>query len=78
MAEAKGVYRAVKARPDLRPDLIVGHSGFGSTMFLRELLDVPILNYFEYYYRPQASDLDFRPDVVPTEAQRRRAAFSTR
>jgi len=73
VAEAEGVYRAVKARPDLRPDLIVGHSGFGSTIFLRELLDVPVLNYFEYYYRPRTSDLDFRPEVVPTEAQRLRA-----
>ena len=32
-----GVYRALKALPDYRPDLIVGHSGFGSTLFLREL-----------------------------------------
>ena len=32
-----GVYRALKARPDIKPDLIVGHSGFGSTLFLREL-----------------------------------------
>ena len=75
VAEAEGVYRAVKARPDLRPDLIVGHSGFGSTIFLRELLDVPVLNYFEYYYRPRGSDLDFRPDAVPTEAQRLRACL---
>src|SRR4051812_3288271 len=38
------VYRALKARADIRPDLIVGHSGFGSTLFLRELYrDVPIV-----------------------------------
>ena len=36
------VYEALKARPDIKPDLIVGHSGFGSTLFLRELYpDVP-------------------------------------
>ena len=34
---AHGVYEACKARPDLRPDLIVGHSGFGSTVYLPEL-----------------------------------------
>ena len=28
------VYHALKAMPDYRPDLIVGHSGFGSTLFL--------------------------------------------
>ena len=38
------------ARPDIRPDLIVAHSGFLSTVFLRELYDCPIVNYFEYYY----------------------------
>src|SRR5271163_4935841 len=27
------IYAALKARPDVRPDLIVGHSGFGSTLF---------------------------------------------
>ena len=47
---AMGVYEAVKAQPDLKPDLIVGHSGFGSTLFLRELFPaVPIINYFEYF-----------------------------
>src|SRR4051812_18228108 len=33
VAHAQGVYDALKARPDLRPDLVVGHSGFGSTIF---------------------------------------------
>ena len=60
------VYRAMKARPDVRPDLIVGHSGFGSTLFLRELYPtVPIVNFFEYYYIPHDpdSDMDFRKDL---------------
>ena len=60
------VYRAMKARPDIRPDLIVGHSGFGSTLFLRELYpNVPIINFFEYYYLPHDadSDMDFRKDL---------------
>ena len=72
VAHAEGVYHAVKSRPELRPDLVVGHSGFESTIFLRELLDVPIVNYFEYYYRPRASDIDFRPDAPATEQQRLR------
>jgi glycosyltransferase involved in cell wall biosynthesis len=61
-----GVYRAMKALPDYKPDLIVGHSGFGSTLFLRELYpDVPVVNLFEYYYRPHGpdSDMDFRHDL---------------
>src|SRR5512142_805488 len=49
---ADAVYQAMKSRPTFWPDLIVGHSGFGSTLFLRELYrDVPVINLFEYYYR---------------------------
>ena len=63
---AVAVYDAVKARADLKPDLIVGHSGFGSTLFLRELFpDVPIINYFEYFYRTRNSDMDFRKEFPP-------------
>ncbi|HZZ42219.1 MAG TPA: glycosyltransferase [Tepidisphaeraceae bacterium] len=60
------VFQAMKARPDIHPDLIVGHSGFGSTLFLRELYpDVPVVNLFEYYYHPHGpeSDMDFRQDL---------------
>lgn len=67
------VYEALKARPDIKPDLIVGHSGFGSTLFLRELYDCPIINYFEYFYRPGGSDMDFRPDFPSTEMNRLRS-----
>jgi glycosyltransferase involved in cell wall biosynthesis len=63
---ALAVYDAMKARPDIQPDLVVGHSGFGSTLFLRELYpDVPIINYFEYFYRTRHSDMDFRKEFPP-------------
>jgi glycosyltransferase involved in cell wall biosynthesis len=61
-----GVFNALKNAPDLKPDLIVGHSGFGSTLFLSELYpDTPIINFFEYYYRAHDpdSDMDFREDL---------------
>jgi glycosyltransferase involved in cell wall biosynthesis len=60
------VFEALKARPDVKPDLIVGHSGFGSTLFLRELYpQTPVVNLFEYYYRPHDpdGDMDFRRDL---------------
>jgi hypothetical protein len=56
------IFDALKARPDVRPDLIVGHSGYLSTAFLRELYDCPIVNYFEYYYHTTGADMDFRHD----------------
>jgi glycosyltransferase involved in cell wall biosynthesis len=61
-----GVYQALHARPDVQPDLIVGHSGFGSTLFLRDLYPkTPIINLFEYYYRPRhpESDMGYRHDL---------------
>lgn len=71
---AHGIYTALKARPDVRPDLIVGHSGIGSTLFLRELFpEVPFVGYFEYFYRPRGQDIDFRPEFPPTEEDRLRA-----
>ncbi len=71
---AHAVYEALEARPDIRPDLVVGHSGFGSTLFLRELYpDTPLLNYFEYFYHPRNSDLDFRPEWPPPPQDRLRA-----
>ena len=71
---ALGVYEALKARPDVRPDLVVGHSGFGSTLYLRELYpDTPVINYFDYYYHTRDSDLDFRPEFKVGEMGRLRA-----
>jgi len=67
VAHAHGVYEALEPlRDELRPDVVVGHSGFGSTLFLPELWpDTPLAGYFEYFYRPHGSDLDFRPDFPP-------------
>src|ERR1044071_5274721 len=59
---AHAVYETCKAAK-LEPDLIVGHSGFGTTAFLRDLYTCPIVNYFEYYYHGRGTDLDFRPDM---------------
>ena len=67
------IYEALRARPDIRPDLIVGHSGYLSTSFLRELYSCPIVNYFEYYYRTTGADMDFRPEFPYPEINRLRA-----
>ncbi|RUL87848.1 glycosyltransferase [Tautonia sociabilis] len=72
VGHALGVYNACKSQLKEPPDLIVGHSGFGSTLFLRELYDCPIINYFEYFYRPKNSDLDFRPEFPIAEIDRLR------
>lgn len=59
------VYETLRERRDIQPDLIVGHSGFASTLFLRELYDAPIIQYFEYFYHTHGCDFDFRSDLPP-------------
>ncbi len=73
IAHSHGVYEALKPHREIRPDLIVAHSGFGSSLFLRELFDCPIINYFEYFYHAKESDLDFRPEFPVSELDRLRA-----
>lgn len=73
VAHSHGVYEALQAESDLQPDLIVGHSGFGNTLFLRELFDCPIISYFEYFYHTHGSDMDFRPEQQPSEMDLLRA-----
>jgi glycosyltransferase involved in cell wall biosynthesis len=67
------LYEALHARPDIRPDLVVAHSGFATSVFLRELYDCPIINYFEYFYSTKDSDMDFRPEFPCSEIDRLRA-----
>jgi glycosyltransferase involved in cell wall biosynthesis len=78
MRQAEAVYRAGR-RVGRRPDLIVGHSGFGSTLFLRDLFDCPLVNYFEYFDVVERSDLAFRPEIPtsPHDTMRMRAGNAT-
>jgi glycosyltransferase involved in cell wall biosynthesis len=50
---------------DFRPDLIVGHSGWGETLFVKDVYpDVPLLANFEFYYHPQGVDVGFDPEFA--------------
>ena len=45
------------------PDLILGHSGWGSTLFMRDLFPkAALVGYFEWFYHAEGADLDFDPD----------------
>jgi glycosyltransferase involved in cell wall biosynthesis len=67
LACARTVFEAVRARPDLRPDLVVGHGGLVPTLLLRELLDCPLVDYCEYYFAVHHKDLTYRLDLPPVE-----------
>jgi hypothetical protein len=50
-------------RQGLVPDVVVGHIGWGSMMFLKDVLpQVPALGYCEFFYRSQGADVGFAPD----------------
>ena len=54
--------------PHLRPDLVVAHGGRGApTLFLREVLDCPIIIYCEYYFATSHRDISYRIDLPPAE-----------
>nr|WP_169618123.1 glycosyltransferase family 4 protein [Ruegeria sp. PR1b] len=46
-----------------RPDVILGHTGWGELSFLKDLWpDVPIIGYFEYYYNMEGGMVGFDPE----------------
>jgi glycosyltransferase involved in cell wall biosynthesis len=59
-----------------KPDLIVGHSGWGEILFLKDIYpNVPLVGYFEYYYHLHKGDVGFDPGepVTADTAPRLRA-----
>ena len=68
LEQCRSVHDTIKAKPQLRPDLVVAHGGRGApTLFLREVLDCPIINYCEYYFGNSHRDISYRIDLPPAE-----------
>lgn len=60
---AVGVALAALRDAGLRPDLVVGHGGWGDTVFVKDVWPrVPLLDYFEFHYAARGRDLDFDPE----------------
>lgn len=52
-----------------RPDIILGHTGWGELLFLKQVWpDVPILGFFEFFYSAEGGTVGFDPEHPPTEA----------
>src|SRR5260370_14791380 len=50
-----------------RPGRGAGPPIYASALFLPDLYDCPVVNYFDYYYRSDSSYLGFRPEFPPAE-----------
>ena len=65
--EAVAEICSVLKKNGLVPDLVVGHTGWGETLFIKDVWPgTPLLGYFEYYYRYASSDVTFDPEFPPT------------
>jgi glycosyltransferase involved in cell wall biosynthesis len=47
------------------PDVMVGHPGWGETLFLKDVFpDTPLISYCEFFYRGRGSDVGFDPEFA--------------
>ncbi|MDR3620553.1 MAG: glycosyltransferase [Paludisphaera borealis] len=68
LEQSASVFDALRARPALRPDLVVAHGGRGApSVFLRDVVDCPIVTYCEYYFATRRRDISYRVDLPPAE-----------
>tara|TARA_R110002072_G_scaffold28856_3_gene92187 strand:+ start:1987 stop:3255 length:1269 start_codon:yes stop_codon:yes gene_type:complete len=52
-------------RRGFNPDVVVGHCGWGETIFIKDVWpDTPLLNYYEFFYRAKGADIGFDPTVA--------------
>jgi glycosyltransferase involved in cell wall biosynthesis len=49
------------------PDVIVGHAGWGETLFVKDVFpDVPLLANFEFFYHAEGADVGFDAEFAPS------------
>lgn len=54
--------RALEKDHNFKPDIVVGHVGWGELTFFKQVWpDVPIIGFFEYYYRLDGGIVGFDP-----------------
>jgi glycosyltransferase involved in cell wall biosynthesis len=55
------------------PDVVIGHIGWGSMMFVKDVLPhAPALGYCEFFYRAEGADIGFAPGDEPDLETRKR------
>lgn len=60
--------REIERKQGFRPDIVIGHTGWGELTFFKEIWpEVPILGFFEYFYRTHGGPVNFDPEEPSTE-----------
>ena len=70
---ADAVYKTLKARADIRPDVVVGHSVVSNALLLTELYSCPLVVHCEFYERTGSPYRCGRREFPAQEADRLRA-----
>jgi len=64
--DGQAVVRAIieiKEKANFVPDVIIGHTGWGSTLYVKDIYpDVPLIGYFEWFYHSFGSDVGYWKD----------------
>lgn len=63
----QAVFRSIRQLLDkgFRPDIVIGHAGWGETLFVKDALPhTPVLNYWEFFYNAIGQDVGFDPEYV--------------
>ena len=48
------------------PDIVIGHNGWGEILYVKDVWpQIPLLGYFEFFYRANGSDVDFDREFPP-------------
>lgn len=69
--------RALRDRHGFSPDVILGHTGWGETLFLREIWpDARLLVYAELMYRTRGHDVGFDAEMHPDSDEARFATVA--
>lgn len=64
---SQAVYETLKARPDIKPDLVVGHSVYGTGLYLPQLYGCPLVVHCEFFERAGKPYAFGRPEYPPSE-----------
>ena len=60
--------RRLEREHGFKPDVILGHTGWGELLFMKEIWpDVPVIGFFEYFYRTSGGLVGFDPDNPPND-----------
>lgn len=55
--------RKLERDEGFKPDIVIGHSGWGELLFMKEIWpDVPVIGFFEYFYRNHGGPVGFDPE----------------